>query len=73
MGGRQLDDSEIEVTCSNGHKIKKTIGALRRSPSFRCPRCGQNITVDGSELDREMRKIDRAFDDLQKSLKKFGR
>ena len=62
-----IDKSVIEVTCSNGHKVKKTIGELRRSPTFNCPQCGQPIEINGAELDRDIRKIERDLDDL------FGR
>lgn len=68
-----LDNSEIDVTCPNGHTIHVAVGVLRRSPTFTCPNCDATIEVDGSDLDRGMRKVDRAFDDLQKTLKKLGR
>jgi hypothetical protein len=74
MAGRGLlDNNEIEISCSRGHRVKKRIGEIRRSPTFRCPVCGQAIEVDAATFDRELRKVDREFEALQRSLKNFGR
>jgi hypothetical protein len=71
--GGVFDNTEVEVTCPNGHPITKKIADLRRSPTFACDVCGATIEVDGSDLDRGLRDVDRAFDDLKKSVRKLGR
>ena len=57
---RIFDDALIEFPCPKcGRTVKTTLGAGRRNVSIPCPG-GHAINVDGSELDREMRKADKA-------------
>jgi hypothetical protein len=50
------------VDCDCGTTVTSTIGKLRRSPTLTCPKCNAKIQVDGSDLDRSVRNVDRAFD-----------
>lgn len=62
MSGLDLDREKIDVDCDCGTTITSTIGKLRRSPTLTCPKCNATIQVDGNELDRNVRNVDRAFD-----------
>ena len=65
-----FDDAPIEFPCPEcGRTVKTTLGAGRRNVSIPCSG-GHTINVDGSELDREMGKADKAVDDLGRG---FGR
>lgn len=67
-----FDDHTIDVACPKcGAKVAAKLGALRKSPTLTCPN-GHEITVDASDLEREMGGVDRAYDDLRESLKKFS-
>lgn len=68
-----LDRAPLEIDCpSCGRKVKTTVGSARRSPKLRCP-SGHEIEVDASQFDRELKKVDRSFADLERSLKRLGR
>jgi hypothetical protein len=68
-----LDKAPLELACSScGRKVRTTIGAARRNPRLACP-SGHEIVVDASQLDRELRKVDRSLADFEKSLKRLGR
>ena len=70
---RALDNSPLESDCpSCGRTVRTTIGAVRRSPTLRCP-SGHEIAVDASQFDRELKKVDRSLADFEKSLKRLGR
>lgn len=62
MSRLDLDREKIDFTCDCGATVTSTIGKLRRSPTLTCPKCGATIRVDGSDLDRSVRNVDRAFD-----------
>ena len=54
-----LDKTKIDLDCPEcGQKVAQTIGEARRNRSIRCPG-GHTIEVDGSQLDRETRKIEQ--------------
>lgn len=61
------------VKCPNGHPLKATLAEARRSATIRCPRCGGTVTFDGRQADNELRKVDRAMDDLKRTIAKFGK
>lgn len=63
-----MDGAPIEAHCPQcGRKVKTTVGAARRGRSVRCPG-GHPISVDGSDLDRGTRKVER---ELNKALRRF--
>jgi hypothetical protein len=64
-----LDKAEFEFGCpSCGRNVKTTIGDGRRNRTIRCP-CGQNINVDGSDLDRGTRQVEQEMDKLFRRLR----
>jgi len=63
------DNAELStVSCKMGHKVRITIGQARRSGEIRCRVCGQAIKIDGTDLQRKLRDVERALDDLRKTL-----
>ncbi len=68
-----IDNQEIEIPCSKcGCKTKKSIGWLKNNNYFICT-CGTKINLDTSQFKDEIAKVDSAFAELQKTLKKFGK
>lgn len=66
-----LDNSPIKFDCPEcGSCVRTTIGRAR--PSVRCAR-GHEIKIDGSQFDRELRGVDRAFSDLERTIRRLGR
>lgn len=69
-----FDDAQLDgVQCPNGHPLKVTMAQARRSATIRCARCDGTTKIDGRQADRNLREVDRAFDDLKKTVKNFGR
>ncbi len=67
---RTFDKEPLEFECPECNaKVRTTIGDARRSKTLTCPN-GHTIRTDGSQLDRETRKVERAIDDV---IGKFGR
>lgn len=65
-----IDGTDIEVDCECGAVVKTTVGAIRRSPTLKCPN-GHEFKVDGSQLNRDLRGSDRAHADLERPLDKL--
>lgn len=72
MSGPNLDGEKIDFTCDCGATVTSTIGKLRRSPTLMCPQCDATIQVAGSDLDRGVRNIDRAFDKMDRAIRHIG-
>lgn len=68
-----LDNSPIEFDCPEcGSRVRTTVGRTRQSPTVRCMR-GHEIKIDGSQFDRELRGVDRAFSGLERTIRRLGR
>jgi hypothetical protein len=67
-----IEGAELSVDCECGAVVKATVGQLRRSPTLTCPN-GHEINVDGSQLDSDLRRADRALDKLDRTIKNFGK
>ncbi len=72
MGALDLDPEKIDLGYDCGATVASTIGEIRRSPMLACPKCGSMIHVDGSDLDRGLRNVDRAFDKMDRAIKRIG-
>lgn len=69
-----FDDAEIEIACPGcGHKQKKTVRWLSNEKSFTCPGCRERVTLDNDELRRDMRKVDKAADDLKRQIARLNK
>lgn len=72
MTGFGLDREEINIDCECGATIASSTGEIRRSPTLGCPSCGVPIQVDGSDFDRRLRNVDRAFDNMDRAIRRIG-
>ncbi len=64
-----LDDAPIEFDCPKcGRTVKTTVGDGRRNKPIRCPG-GHTINVEGNDLDRETRKVEKRIDDLTRKFR----
>lgn len=71
-----LDDVEFDLPCpSCGRATKRTMRwvTTNNGRAHDCRWCGTSVTVDSSQAAREVAKVNRAFDDLQRQLKRLGR
>lgn len=63
-----FDDELMDVPCETcGKDLHVKMSELRTSPTLTCT-CGQEIKLDASQLDGEMRKVDAAEKRLDKAL-----
>ncbi len=72
MCGLDLDREKIALDCDCGATGTSTIGELRRSPTLTCPKCGATIQVNGGDVDRGVRNIDRAFGEMDRAIRRIG-
>ena len=74
MSNRRSSDlfggSSIEIPCDCGYKASKTVAWLRSHRTFTCPRCQTLVEVDSEGLHRELRKAEKAMDNLTKDFSK---
>lgn len=64
-----LDDAPIEFDCpACGRIVKTTVGDGRRNRPIRCPG-GHTITVDGSQLDRSTRDMERKLENIMRRFR----
>ena len=69
-----LDDSRIELSCPKcGRKFSERIGKLKLNPTLPCDSCGTQITIDASDLNSAMKKVDKQMADLQRTLGSLGK
>ncbi|MBL8883815.1 MAG: hypothetical protein JNL45_12270 [Hyphomicrobium sp.] len=68
-----FDKAEIPIECSNcGRKTKKTVAWLKNNKAFTCG-CGTRISINASQFNREMKKVDKSVDEFKRALKRFGK
>lgn len=68
-----FDKAEIEIPCAGcGSKTKKTVAWLKRNKTLTCA-CGAVVNIDADQIRREMHKVEKALDQLKRTLKRFGR
>lgn len=66
-----LDSAEIEIVCKKcGRKSKKSVGWIKRNRHFTCA-CGCRMLLDADGLLREVGKVDRSVDTLQRDIQKL--
>lgn len=64
-----MDDEPLQFDCPEcGQSVKTTIGVSRRNATTTCAG-GHTIQLDGSGLDREIKKVEQSIDGLFKGLK----
>lgn len=67
-----LGKSEIAIPCECGRRTKKTVSWISSNNRFTCG-CGRTIEIDASQFNQEMKKVNKAFSDLRRTIKRFGR
>lgn len=68
-----FDRGEVNITCPKcDHKYKKTIGWLKANDHILCV-CGVDIRFDKSKFTAPLQEVDKAFDDMKRKLRGFGK
>ena len=71
-----LNTHVVEINCRKKGctgKLEATLGYLRKSPTATCPRCGSKIEIEGKEIDKGLRDIQRSLQRFHGKLKKMSR
>lgn len=69
-----LDDQTIDFPCPKcGHKHRKTVAWLKANRHLTCSRCAANIAIDNSNFVSGIQKVDKAMDDLRRTLRSLGK
>ena len=70
----QIEKVSIEFPCPNpngcSHKLRETIGNLKRSPKLKCSRCGFEFVADGKDFERAGKSVDEKLAELKRSLER---
>lgn len=68
-----LDKQTIGIPCEKcKRETPKTIGWIKANNQFTCA-CGTVIKIDASQFRGEIAKVERSFNDLQKTIDSFGK
>lgn len=68
-----FDKAEIEIPCAKcGSKTKKPIGWIKTNNKFVCS-CGVTVNLDADQFRQAIAEADRSLDDLQRTIKSFGK
>lgn len=62
-----------ELTCTCGHKIKKTLGWFNDHKTFPCPACNVTVRVNSDELAQVIKAIDKAQADIRGTIDKINK
>lgn len=63
-------DLKLPITCPHCHKtVEFTLREITPNCSRHCPHCGATFSFTGDD----MRKAQKAIDDLERTLKRLGR
>jgi DNA-directed RNA polymerase subunit RPC12/RpoP len=69
--GFMLEATEIKTQCPKcSREIGFTLGQAKRSEVISCP-CGHRIALDGANLGSDLKPVEDALADLDKSLSKL--
>ena len=69
-----MDSASIDIPCPGcGQKVSKTIGWLKSHPNLVCPGCGAAIRVDPDQLRKITDGVNKALDNLRRTLGKLGK
>lgn len=71
-----LDGVEIDLpcpSCKRGTKRTVAWATANNGRTHECRWCGASVQVDSSQATRELGKVNRAFDDLKRTLGRLGR
>ena len=67
-----IDSQPIEIPCpSCGKKLNEQIGRVKCSPTLTCPSCRQAFALDAHQLRRVIESVQKAADQLGRSLGKL--
>jgi len=68
-----VSGAELDLPCENcGRKTRKTIGWIKTHKQFTCG-CGTVVRLDTDQFNREIRKVEAAFTNLERSFKGLGK
>lgn len=69
-----LNTQSIELACPHcGHKFSETIGKLKTNPKLTCTRCKGGINVDANHMRTEIAKVEKALEQLGRTLGNIGK
>jgi len=69
-----LDSQPIDITCPGcGKKFSEQIGRVKHSPTLTCPGCRHVFRLDAHQLRRRIDAVQKAADQLGRSLGKLGK
>lgn len=69
-----LDRHETEFACPQcGHKLRGTIGQLKRNPTLTCGGCGSAIQIEANQLRTAIEQVSREIDKLKRALGRLGK
>jgi transcription elongation factor Elf1 len=64
-----FDDDMLTAPCPEcEHETPIKVSKLRTATSVTCAKCGREITVDASHLDKSLSDADRAMDELDAAI-----
>lgn len=67
-----IDSRQLDIPCPHcNHKIKESIGRLKRNPNLSCTSCRQSFSVDPTGLNNGIQAVERELAEFKRKLGKM--
>lgn len=67
-----IDSKKIDIPCPHcSHKVKESIGRLKRDPHLTCSKCGKGFDVDAAGLRKGIQSVEDSLSDFRRKLGKM--
>ena len=69
MISSSVKKQQVTISCPKcGHEIRNTLGHFTSHNNVLCAGCGVEITIDSTQFNSEMKKIDKLISDFGKDI-----
>lgn len=68
-----LNKEKLSLDCQCGHKIKESLGRLKKNPNLTCSRCKALIAVNADQLAKAIKSIKKQEAEFRRKIEKLSK
>ncbi len=69
-----LDSATVEIPCPHcTNKTSKTIAQLKTQREYACRHCGNTVSLDTTQMRRELAQVEQQLENLSRTLRRLGK